>query len=84
MKWEYKFLALAWRTDDAINTLNSLGDERWEVINLVHGVSENNHVWLKREKVPDQSQHTRIDKRLREARDRADEGDNSISDGTNG
>jgi hypothetical protein len=53
VKWEYKFVPLAWRVEDAARQLNELGDKGWEVINLVHGIAETNNAWLKREIVED-------------------------------
>jgi hypothetical protein len=57
MKWEYKFIPLGDRTNDAISALNKLGAEGWEIINLVHGVAEINHAWLKRTTPETKTEH---------------------------
>lgn len=76
MKYEYKHVALPSRAKDGEAALNRLGANGWEVISIAFGVHDDNQAWLRR--VIDEKAHRQ------DASDRANEGDNSISDGTNG
>lgn len=54
-KFEYQHVTLPWRARDCVETLNKLGVEGWEVIQLAAGVDETNQAWLKRS-IPDDSE----------------------------
>lgn len=41
-RWEYRYLDLAYKTEDAEKELNDLGQTGWEAISVVGDVSSNN------------------------------------------